>query len=79
MKLNPKQADALLKMVSKKVGTSPDELKKDLEKGDLRKLTQGMSEEESQKLQQTISNKALMEKVFSSPEAQDLIRKLSSQ
>lgn len=77
MKLNPKQADALLKMVSKKVGTSPDELKKDLEKGDLRRLTKGMSKEENEKLQQTIQNKALMEKVFSSPEAQDLMKKLS--
>ena len=75
--MNQKSMDALLNMVSKKMGTTPDKLKNDIQSGNLNQLTNGMSQEESAKLKQVLSNKELTEKIASSPEAQALIKKLS--
>jgi response regulator of citrate/malate metabolism len=77
MEMNQKSIDALINMVSKKMGTSSDELKKDLQKGNINKLTKGMSAEDSAKLKQALANKDLTQKILSSPEAQELMRKLS--
>lgn len=77
MEMNQKNIDALINMVSKKMGTSSDELKKDLQKGNINKLTKGMSAEDSAKLKQALANKDLTQKILSSPEAQELMRKLS--
>lgn len=77
MEMNQKSIDALINMVSKKMGTSSDELKKDLLKGNINKLTKGMSAEDSAKLKQALANKDLTQKILSSPEAQELMRKLS--
>lgn len=77
MEMNQKSIDALINMVSKKMGTSSDELKKDLQKGNINKLTKGMSAEDSSKLKQALANKDLTQKILSSPEAQELMRKLS--
>jgi len=79
MNLNQKGMDALLGMASKKFGTKPQDLKNDLQKGDLSKVMKGMNSAESQKLQQALSNKDMMNKVLNSPEAQALIKKLSGQ
>ncbi len=77
MNMNQKGMDILLNMVSKKVGSSPEELKSNIQQGNFNQLTQGMSQEESQKLMQALSNKEMTEKILSSPEAQEIMKKLS--
>ena len=77
MNMNQRNLDALLSMASKKFGTTPEELKKNLQSGNLSQFTQGMNENDSTKFQQAVSDKALAQKILSSPEAQDIMRKLS--
>ncbi len=77
MNMNQKNLDALLNLASKKFGTTPDELKKNLQNGDIGQVIQGMSKEDSQKLQEALNNKKLTEKILGSPEAQELMKKLS--
>lgn len=77
MNLNQKGMDALLGMASKKVGTSPQNLKNDLEKGNLDNVMKGMNPSDSKKLKETLSNKQMMDKIMNSPEAQALMKKFS--
>ena len=60
------------------MGTTPESLKKDIQSGNLSQLTKGMSDDEKAKLNQALSNKEMTEKILSSPEAQDIIKKLSN-
>ena len=75
MNMNQKNLDALLSMASKKMGSSPDELKKNLQNGDINQLTKGMSAEDSTSFQKALSDKNLINKVMSSPEAQSIMNK----
>lgn len=77
MNMNQKGLNALLNMASKKMGTSPENLRNDLQQGNLDSLTKGMSKEDNEKLRQALSNKELTQKILSSPEAQSLMKKLS--
>jgi len=77
MNMNQKNLDALLSMASKKLGGSPDELKKNLQSGDISQLTKGMSAEDSASFKKALSDKNLLNKVMSSPEAQSIMKKLS--
>lgn len=75
--MNNKNFEALLNMASKKFGTTPENLRQSLEKGDLSSIMQGMDRNESDKLSQAMSNPDQMKKALSSPEAQALMKKLS--
>lgn len=77
MNKNNKALDAMLGVVSKKLGTSPDKLKSNLESGNVDNVIQGMNKEDADKLRNALNNKTLQEKIMNSPEAQDLMRKLS--
>ena len=77
MNKNNKALDAMLGVVSKKLGTSPEALKSNLESGNVDNVMQGMSKEDAEKLRLALNNKTLQEKIMNSPEAQDLMRKLS--
>ncbi len=77
MNVNQRALEAMLEAVSKKLGTSPDELKKNLESGNMNGVIKGMDETQSEKLRQALNNKSLQEKIMSSPEAQELVKKLS--
>ena len=79
MNMNQKNLDALLSMASKKAGVSPDEFKKNLQNGDLSQITKGMSKDDNAKLQQALADKKILNKIMSSPEAQDIMRKLSGE
>ena len=77
MNLNKKGMDALLNLACKGCGATPDSLKKDLEKGDYSNLMNNMDSSQSQKLKEVLSNPALTKKIMSSPQAQELNKKLS--
>ncbi|MFA5658138.1 MAG: hypothetical protein WC900_02515 [Oscillospiraceae bacterium] len=79
MNLNPKALEAMLNVVSQKLGTSPEELKKNLESGNVNDVVKGMNDEQSDKLRQALNNRKLQEKIMSSPEAQELMKKLSGE
>lgn len=70
------QLNMLLKMAGKKLGTDPETLRKTLESGkgeDLLKKASG----NSSTLKDALNNQALADKLMRSPEAQELIKKLT--
>lgn len=75
--LNPKALNALLGVASKKLNTTPEQLKKQLEDGTFDKALQGVPLQQQAMLKQALSNKATAEKILSSPQAQEIYRKLN--
>lgn len=79
MNINPKNLEALLNTVSKKLGTSPDSLKKDLENGKFDNAMKNMNSNESAVFQKVLSNPQLLEKFMTAPQAQALYKKITGQ
>ena len=69
--MDPKAMQALLAVASRKLGTTPDVLKGQLESGVYDRALQGMPQNEAMMLQ-----KALSEKILSSPQARAIFKKL---
>lgn len=62
--------EKLLNAASQKLGTSTDQLRKALDKGDVKALSAGLSKQDKEKLRAVLANRELMEKLknASSPE-----------
>lgn len=78
-KIDPKKADELLKVVSKKLNVPADKLKQQLEEGKFDAALNGMGKEESQKFKMVMNNPKLMEKIISTPQAQALYKKITGE
>lgn len=76
MNMNQNQMNALLKMASKKLGTTPQELQNQLQNGAFDKALNNMPQKDSEMLQQALSNPQMAEKILSSPQAQAIYKKL---
>ena len=70
---------ALLSTVGKKLGMSPETLKKELQEGKFDNAIKNMSPSDSQKFQQALANPKIIEKMMSAPQAQALYRKLTGE
>ena len=79
MNINPQNLDMLLKVVSSKLGTSPENLKQQLESGKFDSALTGMNSSDAAKFQQVLQNPQLMEKFMTAPQAQALYKKLSGE
>lgn len=68
--MNNNDYDKLIRSASEKLGSSPDELKRSLEKQDLSALSAMLSKSDKQKLRKVLADKELMQKlrVAGSPE-----------
>lgn len=62
--------EKLLHAASQKLGTSTEQLRKALDKGDVKALSSGLSKQDKEKLRAVLANRELMEKLkhASSPE-----------
>lgn len=77
--IDQKTMQAMLGVVSKKIGMSPQELQKQLESGKLDGAMKGLSPQESRQLANALSNPAMAQRILATPQAQEIIRKLKSQ
>jgi hypothetical protein len=77
-KLNNKNLDAMVDIVSKKLNVKPDELKKQLQEGKFDKALNSMDSEQSKKFNQLMNNPQLAQKLLSTPQLQALYKKLTS-
>lgn len=77
MNINPKQLEALLNLAGKKLGTSPEQLKSQLENGNLQNAVDNLPPQQSAMLRQALADPKVAEKVLSSPQAQEIMKKLS--
>lgn len=55
--------EKLLKAASEKLGSTPEQLRKALEKGDIKALSQSLSPSDKEKLRAVLKNKELMQKL----------------
>ena len=74
--MNENDYNKLIQAASAKLGTSPEQLKKALERGDMTSLTASLSKVDKEKLRMILSNKALMEKLRSAGSPDEIMRML---
>lgn len=77
--INPKNLDALLSVVGKKLGMPPQELRRQLEAGKFDAALGNMSPQDAQTFNKAVNDPQLAEKMMSAPQAQALYRKLSGE
>jgi len=77
--IDPKQLNALLSAVSRKIGVPPEKLKSELEAGKFDSALASMGKSEAVKFQQAVNNPKMIEKMMSTPQAQALYKKLSGE
>jgi hypothetical protein len=77
-KLNNKNLDTMVDIVSKKLNVKPEELKKQLQEGKFDKALNNMDSEQSKKFNQLMNNPQLAQKLLSTPQLQALYKKLTS-
>ncbi len=66
--------EKMLRIVSMKLGTSPEQLKKALEQGRMNDIVAGMNEQDRQRLTALLSNKALLNRIMNSSQAAELMK-----
>lgn len=77
--IDPNKLNGLLNAISKKIGITPDKLKKEFESGKFDSAISAMNKNDAAKFQQAVNNPKLIEKMMSTPQAQALYKKLSGE
>ncbi len=72
--MNQSNFEELLKSASQKLGTSPDNLKKTLEKGDIKSLSASLSKSDKEKLRAVLANEELMKKLKRASDPKDFMK-----
>ena len=65
----------VLKEAEKKMGMTPDEIKKAIDGKDVSKIMKNLGKADAQKVQKVLSNKESAMKLLSTPQAQALLKK----
>lgn len=73
---NQKELNAMLDALSKKMGTTPQDLKQSAQNGQLDRIIRSLNPNDSQKLQEVLQNPEAANQLLNSPQAQQLIKKL---
>ncbi len=77
--IDPKKADALINVLSKKLNVPASTLKQQFEEGRFDAAINAMGKSETQKFNTIVNNPGLMEKFISTPQAQALYKKLTGE
>ncbi len=81
MKMNnvdPQKMNALLNIVGSKLNMSPEQLRRELEAGKFDNAISSMKPAESEKFNAVMKNPKLLDSIMSTPQAQELYKKLTS-
>lgn len=70
--------DALIKSASEKLGSSPDDLKRSLEKKDLSALSSMLTKADKDKLRRVLADKELMSRLKTAGSPEEVLRLLGS-
>lgn len=76
--MNNNDYDQLIRSASEKLGSSPDELKRSLEKKDLSALSSILTKSDKQKLRRVLADKELMKQLKSAGSPEEVMRLLGS-
>lgn len=74
--INNSEINNLLNGLSERLNTTPQQLKDNLEKGNLDSVVSKMSSGQAKRLQKILDNPEQSEKILNSPQAQAIIKKL---
>lgn len=74
--IDAKKMEALLSLASKKLGTDPSTLKNQLESGSFDKALGNLPKAQQAKLMQALSDPKSAEKLLSTPQAQQMYKKI---
>ena len=75
--LSQDKINSLLGMTSKKLGTDPDTLRRQLEQGNITDVVKNLGGEDAAQINRMLSNPKEMEKLFNSSQVKELIAKLT--
>lgn len=75
---NPKALQALLDIASKKLGTTPEVLQKQLQDGTFEKALSNMPGNDAARLKQALSNPKTAERILSTPQAKAIYKKIQN-
>lgn len=70
--------EKLLNAASRKLGSTPDQLRQTLEKGDIKALSANLSRSDKEKLRAVLSNKELMNKLKGASTPEELMDMLGN-
>lgn len=73
---NQQQLNEILKSLSQKLNTTPEKLKSAVEQGNLQDITKTMDSSQAEKLNKVLSDPNMTQKLMSTPQAQELMKKL---
>ncbi len=74
--LNNSEINNLLNGLSQRLNTSPEQLKENLQNGNLNSVVNKMNSSQAKKLQKILDDPKQSEKILNSPQAQAIIKKL---
>ena len=75
MNLSPKQIDGLLKMAGSRLGRDPQQLRQQLESGNLQQITQGMNPRQQQ-VAEILKDPQAIARFVENPQVQQMIAQL---
>lgn len=75
--MNNNDYDKLIRSASEKLGSSPEDLRKSLEKNDLSALSAILTKSDKQKLRRVLADKELMKQLKSAGSPEEVMRLLS--
>ena len=73
MNLSPKQIDGLLKMAGSRLGRDPQQLRQQLESGNLQQITQGMNPQQQQQVAEILKDPQAIARFVENPQVQQMI------
>lgn len=76
MNLNPKQIDGLLKMAGSRLGRDPQQLRQQLQNGNIQQVTQGMSPQQQQQIAEILKDPQAIARFVENPQVQQMIAQL---
>lgn len=74
--INPAQLNLLLKAAAKQLNTDPEQLKQQLQQGDLQSLNANLSAQIQQQINQTLSDPKELRRVLSQTDLNQLLKNL---
>ena len=76
MNLSPKQIDGLLKMAGSRLGRDPQQLRQQLESGNLQQITQGMNPQQQQQVAEILKDPQAIARFVENHQVQQMIAQL---
>ncbi len=74
--LSQKQMELLMSLASKKMGKNPEQMRQQLQSGDLQGLLGGLPQGQQQRIQQLMNDPAAIQQLISNPKVQQLLQGL---